>query len=655
MIIQGVCRGIALCLASVSLAQQQRRAEEGVLHELNWPRAGRGTWFTGDTHEHVQNCDGSVFPPESVLVRMEEERLNVASLLIWNRGALRFTQFVCAVTGEPESISTTRRIMQYGVETSGLDCSKWGHLVGLGIGPTQARIAYGATADGSCADMPGLALGCEGGDGTGVLNAPIAAHFATAPEAVIGYAHSGWSLGVYHAQGFDWSSELLASGFTADARYLDPSQRLAFPNLDTLLEPSFTADVLDHGHGTLRTFMPLLGPIDAALGEAQFFETTYMGLDSPVPTTPPSNWFGLYYKLLSAGLRVSITAGSDRACPLPDAEHPQTSVSVLNDLTYDEWTRCIALGRTSIAVPFVRIELLVNDRDIGSQVHLTGPDARATATVQVVCGRSVRDTLQLLVDGVVVRTAAFDVAFGGAPRFTFEDVPIAESSWVAARLASQRAHTAAVYVIVDGKPVSDPVSAEYWMMWCDAVTKRALERPDLEVFGCQEGEALERIARARRAFQTLRDTEGLDPGWGVTRRGPGSSACRGPISSGVSGPVVAGQPFRLTCVNAPPEAQGTLYVSLAADESGSCVQGATRLVSTNPSDLLAALPVASTRSGFAEIVTDAPAASGSVLHTQFVWQTPQDCVARSCDDNPAVVEPPPEVSAAAEVANHGSG
>jgi hypothetical protein len=593
-------------------------------------------WFSGDTHEHVQNCNGTVFPPESVLARMEEEGLNVASLLVWQRGAMPFTQFVCEVTGEPDPVSTPTRVLQYGVETSGLECSKWGHLVGLGIGPEQARIASGTLAAGACADMPGLGLGCEGGDGTGTLNAPIAAHFATEPGAVTGYAHTAWPLGIHHPQGFDWSTELLASGFTTDARFLDPAQRLSFPNVDVLIEPNFSSEARDHDEGTLRTFMPLFAPVDAALGEAQFFETTYMGVNPPIPTTPPSNWFGLYYKLLSAGLRIAVTAGSDRACPIPDIERPQTNVPLEGGLTYDGWIQGIARGQTSLGLPRVRLELVVGGREIGRDLHLDGPAAMATAHVRLVSGRLLQDTLELVVDGAVVRTAPVSVQFGGTFSFAFADVPFAESGWVVARLASQRAHTAAVYVIVDGAPIADARAAEYWMMWCDAVTKRALERPDLELFGCQEAEALERLARGRRAFHVLRDVDGIDPSWGVTRRGVSSGACRGPITLGVTAPVVGGQPFRLTCVNAPPEAQGTAYVSRAAAAPGTCVEGATRLVSTQPAQLVAALPVTSTRSGFAEAFAVAPLGGTAQLHAQFVWRNPDGCGSRSCDGEPAV-------------------
>jgi len=616
---------------TVLAAQKPRAADEERLPFRDYPPPVPGVWYTGDTHEHLQNCDGSVNTLEDIFARMELEGLNLASILIWERAPSPFTQYVCLVTGKPEPISTALRKLQFTLETSGLDCSRWGHLIGMGMG-TTARIAEGSLAAGDCADMPGLGLGCEGGDGTGALNALVAAHLQETPGTVTGYAHTAWTLGLYHPAGFDWNAELLASGFTTDARCLDADRRLSFPDLDDLIQeaPPPTVRALAHGGG-LATFLPLLGPMDAALGEAQFFETTFLGTVSPVPLSPPVNWFGLYYKLLSAGLRVSITGGSDRACPLPGVdEHPQTSVLLREPFSFQAWLNGLAAGRTSLGVPGLRLELRLAGQDVGGELALTGPLASATAVVRVTSAATLADTVELVVDGVVVASRPVSLPLGGAFEASFPDVAFAESTWIAARLASQRAHTAAIYAIVDGQPIADCESAEYWMMWCDAVTKRTLEHPELEVFGCQEAEALERIARARRAFKTHRDVTGFEPSWDVTRYGLSSGACRGPIAMGVEGPVLAGQGFRLTCVNAPSEANGFLYLSRAADLAGPCVSGARRFVDASAGQLVGRFAVSASRSGYAERLLPAPAAGSGPLFAQFVWSNPPDCGGIGC-------------------------
>jgi hypothetical protein len=59
-------------------------------------------------------------------------------------------------------------------------------------------------------------------------------------------------------------------------------------------------------------------------------------------------------------------------------------------------------------------------------------------------------------------------------------------------------------------------------------------------------------------------------------------------------------------------------------------------VSTQPAQLVAALPVTSTRSGFAEAFAVAPLGGTAQLHAQFVWRNPDGCGSRSCDGEPAV-------------------
>src|SRR5262245_47254204 len=122
-------------------------------------------WFSGDTHEHIQLCDDTALTAQDILARMELEDLDVASILIWQRSSgLSYVEFICNVP-PPGPPVTAPRLVQFGVETSGLTCSLWGHMIGLGIGPAQARIALGSLAGGACADMPGLGLP---GDGSGL-------------------------------------------------------------------------------------------------------------------------------------------------------------------------------------------------------------------------------------------------------------------------------------------------------------------------------------------------------------------------------------------------------------------------------------------------------------------------------------------------------
>ncbi len=622
----GSCRLLPLFLLCTGFQHTQPGVQQ--VPRVLYPSAGPlpPNWYAGDTHEHVQYCDRSIHPLSQIRSRMVLEDLSVASVLIWDLVNLPFHHFVCRVTGTEDPLSWGDRVLQYGVETSGLDCGKWGHLIGLGIGPAEARIAQGSIPEGACAPMSGLGLGCPGGDGTGCLNAPIARHFASATGAVSGYAHTVWTLGLQHPGGYDWTMELLASGFTTDTVCLDTAQRLAVPELEIFLE-----NMPLH-----RAFFPMLGAMDAVLGDVQFVETTVMGPDFPIPLPVelPAHWPGLYYKLLSAGVRLGLAAGSDRAC-LPASEYPRTYVLAGDELDYGEWIQGLAAGRTTLALgKGLFLRLRVAGQEVGSEVALTSPELSTTAEILLQSDSSLDDCVQLIVDGEIRGSHPVSLEAPGKLQLDFSGVVFTESSWVAARLCSQRAHTAAVYVIVDGSPISDCPSAEYWMLWCDIVRKTVQENPGLELFECQEAEALDHVLQARRAFKTLRDIGGFDASWEVTRYGLSSPACRGPIAIGITGPVQGGAPFTLTCVNAPPQTDGFALVSRLADPAGTCTDGARSFVDRQAGALLGAHPVTSTPSGYAEVEIPAVPPGEGLLHAQFVWNNPPDCARASCDAGP---------------------
>jgi hypothetical protein len=570
-------------------------------------------WFSGDTHEHIQLCDDTALTAQDILARMEVEDLDVASILIWQRSAvLPFTEFICNVT-QPGPPVTAPRLVQFGVETSGLSCSLWGHLIGLGIGPAQARVAFGSLANGDCANMPGLGLP---GDGSGLYNTPVAEHFFTAPGAVCGYAHTVWTIGLYHPDGHDWNTDLLASGFTNDARFLDPGQHLAVPNVDRLFGLSVPPN-------SARFFFPLLGAADAALGNVQFIETIVAGPTIGFPTTPPAHWNALYYKLLSAGVRVGLAGGSDRACfPTEVGETPvRTHVKLDGPLTYRAWTDGLADGRASIAdgnTLFVR--LTIDGKEVGSDVSASPTTPLSDVRVLVRSTEPLTDTVELVVNGSVARSQPVTLGTAGERTFLFDDVVLGSSSWIAARLGSQRAHTAALYAIVGGHPIADPLWAEYWMLWCDLVTKTIVDHPERAWFGLQEGEVLAEVAKARRSFKTLRD-QTFVPGSGITRHGLSVPACRGPLTIGAMEPAHVGATFRLTCTNAPPSARGVLVLSTRPLGPG----GPSLAPFAAPRTMLGSHPVRSTRSGYAEVEAGPIPAGVPEVHAQFFWENPLDC------------------------------
>jgi hypothetical protein len=468
-----------------------RAAEDSIDISVTLPLPA--DWYSGDSHDHTQSCDGSLLSLAAITDRLQDELLSVSSVLIWQpfAGPYSFVSNVCSVTGMPEP--TAAGHVQYGVETSGLSASKFGHLIGTDIGPTQARIATANTAFGACytATNP-MALACPATDGTGYLNYKVAQWFKVNPNAVVGYAHQAWPTGIYHASGYDWSGHA-AAGYSLDVALLDVGQKLAFPPLASLIA----------GPAQRNTF-PLFGPIDVALGDIDFLECADATLDFSLGIGVPAYWWGAWDKLLSAGLRVSISAGSDWVCrPAIANEAPRTYAKVTGGLTYRNWMQAVKAGRVTIAQGGETfIHMTVNGAEVGSEVNVSSP-ATITASITVISAGPLTDTVDLIVGGTQVASSAVSLPSGGTAVVPFGPFPLNKSAWCCARLRSELARTAAHYVLLDSAPIVDDLTCEYWMVWCDALTKILTENP--AVLDCQQSDALARIAAGRAVFKALRD------------------------------------------------------------------------------------------------------------------------------------------------------
>jgi len=593
-------------------------------------------WYSGDTHDHPQPCGWPAGPNPGppILARMQQSGLNVSSVLIWQFPAFgsSFVEDVCLVTGSEDPLSTPQNVFQSCVETSGLSTSEWGHLIGLGLGPAEARIADANQATGDCytASNP-MGLACPGPDGTGYTTAPVARFFGTNPQAVRGYAHQAWPVAIYHPAGYDWGTELVSSGFTSDARVLDPARPLAFPPLDSLF--GIGQPVLQQQ----RHIFPLLAAVDAALGNVEFLEAPDLEADLRLGTPTENRWWGMYFRLLSAGVRIGPSTGSDAGCRPTTAQRdlPRTYALVPGALTYDAWCAALARGQVTLSQGNdVFLHMKVDGAEVGSNVFLPSP-AAVDVEVTLVTNGAIQDRIEIVAGGDLVAQRTVVLARAGTKTVHFSSLPIPESTWVCARLCSMTAHTAAVHLFVDDRPILDAASAEYWMIWCDAVARTTLAQASLEPFGCQDGDVLLDLAQARRAFKSLRDADiGFDPSWQVTRIGSSTPACRGPIALGVAQAVRSGRTFRWTCTNAPPDTDGQLYVAsgLQANPSGFCdpVTGA-RVWLDKMKLISPPLPIRSLRSGYAER-TDIlpPTPPGAVFYAQVLWPNPPGCPGIGC-------------------------
>lgn len=164
-----------------------------------------------------------------------------------------------------------------------------------------------------------------------------------------------------------------------------------------------------------------------------------------MPDEEPGS-FRLWKALQNAGLRVAITGGSDWSC-IADRFHertPRTDAIVEEPLSYESWLRAIKAGRTVAAAGVGnRLNVRVEGRRIGDEVALA---AAGEVTVTLETAGSAAD-----VDVLVNGESAARVSISAGPQLVQVRVPIARSSWVAAR--SPNALTSPVYVLVGGQPV----------------------------------------------------------------------------------------------------------------------------------------------------------------------------------------------------------
>lgn len=185
--------------------------------------------------------------------------------------------------------------------------------------------------------------------------------------------------------------------------------------------------------------MPWEAAVHAARGRLDFLSMERM------PEGEPGT-FRLWKALQNAGLRVAIAGGSDWPC-LAARFHertPRTDVIVEGPLTYEKWLLSIKAGRTTAAAGIGnRLNVRVEGRRIGEEVQLAAP-RDVTVTLET-AGKAA--DVDVLVNG----EAAARVAVAAGVQVAQVRVPVARSSWIAAR--SRYALTSPVYVLVGGRPI----------------------------------------------------------------------------------------------------------------------------------------------------------------------------------------------------------
>ena len=418
-------------------------------------------WYSGDHHIHAAGCSHYQNPAEGVLPddmmrQVRGERLNVSSVLTWGPDYYYQKQFF---SGHDDPLSTPRQLLHYDIEVSGFPSSHAGHIVLLNL-KNQDYPGTKRLDDWPTWDLPILRWAKEQG-------------------AVVGFAHSGFGLAVP-------TSEL-------------PNYEV--PGFDGIGANEYIVDVT---------------------------EPDAVDFISAVDT--PYVWeLNIWYHTLNVGFRTRIAGETDFPC-IYDGRvgMGRTYASVSAPISYSGWLDALKAGRSYVSDGKTHLmNFTVGGVHVGqgdSELHLpTGSEVGASLMAAAYLpehpdkslhelpydqqpywdierariGDSRKVAVEIIVNGKAVSSQ--ELLADGTPREMKFEVPIASSSWVAARIIPA-AHTNPVFVIVDGKPIrASRRSAE----WALKGVNQCWTQKSGRISKAEIGEAQKAYDRAREVYQQL--------------------------------------------------------------------------------------------------------------------------------------------------------
>jgi hypothetical protein len=424
-----------------------------------WIDPAKFGWYSGDHHVHAAGCSHYMNPTEGVepgdmIRQILGEHLNIGSVLTWGPDYYYQKQFF---SGHDDPLSQPDRLMHYDLEVSGFPSSHAGHIVLLKLKqqdyPGAKRIE----------DWPTWDL-------------PIF-RWAKAQGAITGFAHSGWGLQV-------------------SAKDL-PTYEM--PGFDGIGANEYIVDVTHPG------MVDFISAVDT-----------------------PSVWeLNIWYHTLNVGFRTRIAGETDFPC-IYDARVGigRTYAKLDRELTYAGWLDSLKAGRSYVSDGKTHLmDFRVSGSEVGGgDVLLSAPGSvevtvKAAAYLPVIPNEEIRGLpydqkpywdverarlgdsrevpVEIVVNGKAVAKKTI-VADGRVNDLRF-DVPVSESSWIAARVLPA-AHTNPIFALVGNKPVrASRRSAE----WClDAVNQCWTQKaPRIAVTDL--GEAKRAYDHAREVYRTL--------------------------------------------------------------------------------------------------------------------------------------------------------
>jgi hypothetical protein len=423
-----------------------------------WIDPAKFGWFSGDHHVHAAGCSHYMNPtegvqPEDMMRQILGEHLNIGSVLTWGPDYYYQKQFF---SGKDHPLSKSDQLMHYDLEVSGFPSSHSGHIILLDLKEQ---------------DYPGT----KKLDDWPTWDLPIF-KWAKSQGAIVGFAHSGWGLEVS-------GKEL-------------PTYQM--PGFDGIGANEYIVDV------THPNAVDFISAVDT-----------------------PYVWeLNIWYHTLNVGFRTRIAGETDFPC-IYDGKVGlgRTYANLDGALTYEGWLRGLQAGRSYVSDGKTHLmDFKVNGTAVGGEVRLSA-GGKVTATVTAAAYLPVKpneairglpydqkpywdierarigDTrevpVEIVVNGKVAgrQTIAAD---GVLHELKFE-VPVGESSWIAARVLPS-AHTNPVFAMVSGKPVrASRASAE----WCLNAVNQCWTQKAPRIRPSELGDAKAAYDHAREVYRRL--------------------------------------------------------------------------------------------------------------------------------------------------------
>ncbi|HEY3739564.1 MAG TPA: CehA/McbA family metallohydrolase [Bryobacteraceae bacterium] len=431
-----------------------------------WIDPSKYGWYSGDHHIHAAGCSHYMNPtegvgPEDMLRQILGENLNTASVLTWGPDYYYQKQFF---SGADHPLSKPDRLMHYDLEVSGFPSSDSGHIVLLNLKqqdyPGAKRIE----------DWPTWDL-------------PIF-RWAKAQGAIVGFAHSGWGLEVsgtslpsYEMPGFDGIG---ANEYIVDVTHPDTVDFISAVDTPYVWELSIWYHTLNVGFRTQiagETDFPCIYDDRVGLGR------TYSKIDGPM------TYAGWLKSLKSGDSYVSDGkthlmnfqvngVGSGTGGREIRSARPMQATVTLSAAAY---------------LPEVPNEA-IRKRPFNQKPYWDVERARIGDTREV--------PVEIVVNGKAVARQTL-LADGKVREMKFE-VPVSESSWIAARTLPS-AHTNPIFVVLGDKPIrASRASAE----WCLNAVNQCWTQKARRISASELPEAQKAYEHAREVYrQRIRESE----------------------------------------------------------------------------------------------------------------------------------------------------